>query len=177
MLREKHEKKKKREEKKNTSKSRPTAKQKQRQMDTHISSEEDEEETVMQLDDSSEYSEEFEALDDEAPSLFEDRQPVIGDFVLVELELEEGRNAGDKVHYVAKVLRVPEESGEFSVSYLRQSGKFGINDTFYFPHIEDIGDVSSEKVLGVLKEPVKGRTQRLSNILKFPFPFDKYNMH
>ena len=172
MLRMKNEKKRRKEEKKTTSRTRP----RQRQVVTHNSSEE-EDEVIMQLDDSSEYSDEFEGNEDEAPSIFQDRQAVVGDFVLVELELEEGRNAGDKVHYVGKVMSVSEESGEFSVSYLRLSGKYGINDTFYFPVIEDTGEVSSEKVLGVLCEPVKGRTQRLSNILKFPFAFDNYGIH
>ena len=127
MLRMKDEKKRRKEEKKTTSRTRP----RQRQVVTHNSSEE-EDEVIMQLDDSSEYSDEFEGNENEAPSIFQDRQAIVGDFVLVELELEEGRNAGDKVHYVGKVMSVSEESGEFSVSYLRLSGKYGINDTFLF---------------------------------------------
>ena len=56
--------------------------------------------------------------------------------------MEEGRNAGAKLHYVAKVLSVSEKSGEISVCNLRMSEKYGVSDTFYFPIIEDAGDVS-----------------------------------
>ena len=78
MLRMKDEKKRRKEEKKTTSRTRP----RQRQVVTHNSSEE-EDEVIMQLDDSSEYSDEFEGNEDEAPSIFQDRQAVVGDFVLV----------------------------------------------------------------------------------------------
>ena len=175
MLKQKDDKKRKKEEKNN----RPSRRRQRRnQVATPDDSEEEEEEDAvgMMCDDSSEYSDEFEELRP-TPSSFQDRQAVVGDFVLVELELEEGRNAGEKVHYVAKVVGWSEESEQFSVSYLRLSGKYGVNDTFYFPMIEDIGEVTSEKVLGVLPEPEKGRTQRLSNILKFPCAFGNYKMH
>ena len=176
MLREKDEKRKKKEEKKTTTTRR--GRPRQRKVVARDSSEEEEEDhATLELDDSSEYSDEVEDNDDQAPSPFQDRQAAVGDFVLVELELEEGRNAGAKVHYVAKVLSVSEESEEISVSYLRMSGKYGVCDTFYFPIIEDTGDVGRDKVLGVLCEPVKGRTQRLSNILKFPLPFHNFDMH
>ena len=177
MLREKDEKRRKKEEKKTNKPSRGRPRQKQVATHTSEEEEEDEDAVILRFDDSSEYSDEFEEFEDEAPSIFQDRQAIVGDFVLVELELEEGRNAGEKIHYVAKVLGWSEESEQFSVSYLRLSGKYGINDTFYFPVIEDIGEVTKEKVLGVLYEPEKGRTQRLSNILKFPCAFDKYKMH
>ena len=176
MLKDKDDKKRMKEEKKTKKPSRGRPKQKQ--VATQDSDDDDEEDAVvMRFDDSSEYSDEFEEIEEETTSIFQDRQAIVGDFVLVELELEEGRNAGDKIHYVAKVLGWSEESELFSLSYLRLSGKYGINDTFYFPVIEDIGEVSKENVLGVLHEPEKGRTQRLSNILKFPCAFDQYKIH
>ena len=175
MLKDKDDKKRMKEEKKKkATRGRP----KQKQVASQDSDDGDEEDAVvMRFDDSSEYSDELEEIEEETTSIFQDRQAIVGDFVLVELELEEGRNAGDKIHYVAKVLGWSEESELFSVSYLRLSGKYGIDDTFYFPVIEDIGEVSKEKVLGVLHEPEKGRTQRLSNILKFQCAFEKYNIH
>ena len=57
----------------------------------HGSSDEDETTMgVVQLDDSSEYSEE-DVEDMDAPYPFQKKAPAEGDFVLVELELEEGR--------------------------------------------------------------------------------------
>ena len=130
----------------------------------------------MQLDDSSEYSDEVEEVEDvSAPTPFQQKEIEEGDFILVELELEEGRNVGTKVHYVGKVL-TSEDSGEYNVSFLRMSGKFGVNDTFYFPIIPDEMGVKKEQILGVLFEPSKGKTQRLSNILKFAIPLHNYNL-
>ena len=119
--------------------------QRQRQVVTHNSSEE-EDEVIMQLDDSSEYSDEFEGNEDEAPSVFQDRQAVVGDFVLVELELEEGRNAGALCWEGNECVRG--EWRVFCVLFKTEWEIWHINDTFYFPVIEDIWEVSSEKVLG-----------------------------
>ena len=56
------------------------------------------------------------------------------------------------------------------------SGKFGVSDTFYFPIIKDEMAVKKEQILGVLFEPSKGKTQRLSNILKFDIPLLDYKL-
>ena len=173
MLREKEERRRKKEEKKGTKQSRGRPRKKQ--VVIQDSEEENEEEVPMTLDDSSEYSDEFEEPD-ESP-LFQEREARVGDFVLVELVIEAGRFVGEKIHYVAKVLDRSEESGLLSVSYLRLSGKYGMNDTFYFPVIEDVGEVTTEMVMGVLHEPEKGRTQRLSNIVTFSCKFDGYKIH
>ena len=130
----------------------------------------------MQLNDSSEYSDEvLEEEDVTAPTPFQQKEIEEGDFILVELRMEEGRNVGAKLHYVGKVLAI-DDSGEYNVSFLRMSGKFGVNDTFYFPIIEDEMAVKKEEILGVLFEPSKGKTQRLSNILKFDIPLLDYNL-
>ena len=199
-LREKEEKKRRKQEKAPARRGRPRSRQRE---EVGRDSEEEEAAAIQErvpLDDSSEYSEEEVGVEVEAPSLFLEREAAVGDFVLVELELEEGRNAGDKVHYVAKVLSVSEDrgeggsgevgssqvvgssevvgsGGEIEVSYLRKSGKYGIDDTFFFPIIEDTGHVGRDKVLGVLCEPLKGQTKRLSKIVKFPMQFVGYNLH
>ena len=67
---------------------------------------------VVQLDDSSEYSEE-EVEDLDAPYPFQEKAPAEEDFVLVKLEQEEGRQAGSKVHYVAKIISL--EKNHFNV--------------------------------------------------------------
>ena len=181
ILREKDEKRRKKQEKKTTTAKR--GRPKQRKVVAHNSSDEEVDDVLPQLDDSSEYSDEEVETEEQQPSLFQDRQAAVGDFVLVELQLEEGRTAGEKIHYVAKVLSVSVESGEsgdsgdFDVSYARLSGKSGDNDTFYFPNIEDTGMVSRGNVLGVLCEPEKGKTPRLSNIIKFHDRFTNYNIH
>ena len=58
----------------------------------------------------------------------------------MELELEEGRRAGAKVHYVGKILSL-EDSTKYNVSFLRLKSKLGIPDTFCFPLIEDTATV------------------------------------
>ena len=120
----------------------------------------------LQFDDSSEYSDEVEE-DHNAPYPFADKEPEAGDLILVELELEEGRNVGAKVNYVGKVL-VVEENGGFRVSFLRMTSSF-YRDTFRFPIIEDISEVSQDRCKGVLM-PLKGSTKRLSSIIKISPP-------
>lgn len=139
----------------------------------------DEEETdaddPMVLNDSSEYSGEEEERDVEMPHPFQDKVPAVDDFVLVELELEEGRNVGSKVHYVGKVLSL-EDDCQYNISFLRMSSKQGLKDTFYFPVNEDESKVSGDKFFGVLEEPQKGQTQRLCRIVHFKTPLTAYNM-
>ena len=170
-LRAKEERKRKKDEKQGETKRR----QKEQRVPIVPDNSDEEEELVMHLDDSSEYSDEVEEEDVTAPTPFQQKEPEEGDFILVELELEEGRNVGAKVHYVGKVLSV-DDSGEYNVSFLRMSGKFGLNDTFYFPIIQDEMEVKKEQILGVLFEPSRGRTQRLSSILKFDIPLLSYNI-
>ena len=147
-LRAKEERKRKKDEKQGETKRR----QKEQRVPIVPDNSDEEEELVMHLDDSSEYSDEVEEEDVTAPTPFQQKEPEEGDFILVELELEEGRNVGAKVHYVGKVLSV-DDSGEYNVSFLRMSGKFGLNDTFYFPIIQDEMEVKKEQILGVLFEP------------------------
>lgn len=60
----------------------------------------------MQLNDSSEYSDENckdEAPHKESTSIFEDKTPEPGDFILVELKVEEGKMKGTPLTYVIRV--------------------------------------------------------------------------
>ena len=102
------------------------------------------------------------------------KEAEIGNFNLVDLELEEGWNAGEKVHYVGKILSIEDDSS-YNVSFLRLKSKFGIPDTFCFPLIEDTAKVSRESSKGVLV-PRQGSTQRLSNIVKLYDPLFSFNM-
>ena len=137
-----------------------------------IETEDEDDPVALQLDDSSEYSEEVEEQDN-TPYPFADKEPEAGDFILIELELEEGRNVGTKVNYVGKVLAV-EENGGFRVSFLRMSSSFD-RDTFHFPIIEDISEVPQDRFKGVLM-PLKGSTKRLSSIIKISPPLTGFNM-
>ena len=109
--------------------------------------------------------------------MFQDKEGAIGDFILVELELEEGRNIGQKIHFVSKIEKILKGENSYEVIYVRLSTKSGSNDTFVFPHVEDRGSVSKDKVIGVLKDPMKGETKRLSNIIRFNRSFSNYNIH
>ena len=75
----------------------------------------------MVLDDSSEYSDEVfgedqDFLAEEQSYPFKEKKMEVGDFILVELELEEGRRAGANVHYVGEILSL-EDSTNYNVSF------------------------------------------------------------
>ncbi|MPC75416.1 hypothetical protein E2C01_069803 [Portunus trituberculatus] len=119
------------------------------------SSSEDEDNPQVVLDDSFEYSDEADGEAEDQPYPFM-QEAEIRDFILVELELEEGRNAGEKVHYVGKVLSIKDDTS-YNASFLRIKSKFGIPDNFCFPLIEDTAKVSKEPCKGVLM-PQQGCT-------------------
>lgn len=160
MMREKEDKEKKKRRIEDHTRGRPKSK---KEVVPDSSDEEEEEANAQALvDDSSEYTDEVEEREPEEPSPFLDRQAAVGDYVLVELALEEGRNAGQKIHYVAKALGV--ENDKLEVSYMRLSGKYGINDTFYYPNIEDTGHVDREKVLGFFANLRRARPKDLHTL-------------
>ncbi|MPC97425.1 hypothetical protein E2C01_092740 [Portunus trituberculatus] len=122
-----------------------------------LSSSEDEDNFEVVLDDSFEYSDEVDGEAEDHPYPFVQKEAEIGDFILVELELEEGRNAGEKMHYVGKILSIKDNSS-YNVGSLQIKSKFGIPDNFCFPLIEDTANVSKESCKGVLM-PQQGHTQ------------------
>ena len=83
----------------------------------------------------------------------------MGDFVLVELELEEGRNTGTLVCYVAKVLGIMED-GKLQLSFLQLKNVL-TKDTFTFPTILDEASVAPRQCKGVLVT-TQGGTKRIS---------------
>ena len=101
------------------------------------SSEDEEQNLNVSFQDSSEYSEEEPEQQEnfEEPSPFQGKVPEVGDYLLLELELEDGRFAGERVNYVGKVENV--QCDVLYINYLRLSGKFGKDDTFYFPDSVD----------------------------------------
>ena len=148
-------------------------KAKKKRVEVPVSDDDDADDPLpLALDDSSEYSDEVEE-DPERPYPFADKFPEVGDFILVELQLQEGRSAGDNVYYVGKILALCDNGG-FRVSFLRASSVF-VRDTFRFPIIEDISEVEQSRCKGVLV-PLRGSTQRLSNIIKISPPLQSYNM-
>ena len=96
----------------------------------------------------------------------------VGDFALVELTLEEGRNLGATVCYVAQVVSF-EEDGEVQFSFLRMKSVFSKDTSF--PPIEDITSVDRGQVKGVLRTR-KGSTQRQSTLIKVLPPLFSFNM-
>ena len=97
-----------------------------------------------------------------------------GDYVLVELKLEEGRNAGSLVCYVAQVKAILED-GKLKLSFLRMKSTF-TKDTFFFPVILDEESVEPGQCKGVLVTS-KGGTKRQADLVKVLPPLTAFNMH
>ena len=97
----------------------------------------------------------------------------VGDFVLVELKLEEGRNLGTPVCFVARVEAVLEEE-KLYLKFLRLKNPAS-KDSFTFPTIEDKDTVSVGQVKGVL--PVLPRTTaRQAHLVKVRHPLLQFKM-
>lgn len=96
----------------------------------------------------------------------------MGDFVLVELRVEEGRNVGAPVCYVAQVLAILED-GRLNLSFLRRSAL--TTDTFTFPTIIDEAAVQPGQCKGVLVTS-KALTKRQANLVKITPPLSAFNM-
>ena len=107
--------------------------------DHHPDSDYEDDPMPVQLDDFFEYSDEVEDLDDLDHYPFGGNEPEVGDFVLVELEVEEGRHVGAKVHYVGKILTIEKDAG-MTVSFLWKKSVY-VNGTICFPIIEDVTKV------------------------------------
>ena len=94
--------------------------------------------------------------------------------MLVELKLEEGRNSGALVCYVAQVLAVLED-GRLNLSFLRMRSAF-TKDSFAFPTIVDEAAVSRDQVKGVLVISRSG-TKRQADLIKVTPSLFAFNMH
>ena len=99
----------------------------------------------------------------------------VGDFVLAELPLEKGRNAGTLVCYVAKVMEVLQEEGKVKLSFLRMKS-CGMKDTFTFPPNEDVQVYDRDVLKGGLATN-RGATKRQSDLVKVYPPLLAFNMH
>ena len=97
----------------------------------------------------------------------------MGDFILVELKLEEGKNMGTLVCYVAQVVAIMED-GHFNLSFLRINSPFA-KDTFSFPTIPDLASVEPGQCKGVLVTS-KGATKRQASLVKVAPPLVAFNM-
>ena len=88
--------------------------------------------------------------------------------------MEEGRQAGTLVCYVARVMAV-EEDRRLTLSFLRLKDS-PLKDTYSFPTIDDIDQYEVGKVKGVLSVS-PGATKRQANLIKiFPPPLVAFNM-
>lgn len=151
-------------------KKRKTMPPEQQQEDSSSDSEDDL--IPVQMDDSSEYSDEVVDLALSACEYpFAEKEVEVSDFVLVELEVE-GKRESSKVYYVGKVLGM--EGEKYNISFLRSKCVY-VKDTFVFPHIEDEQEVERRRVIGVLVA-LKGSTKRQSHIIKINPPLTAFNM-
>ena len=91
----------------------------------------------------------------------------------MELKLEEGKNIGTLVCYVAQVLAIMED-GNLNLSFLRINSPF-TKDTFSFPAIADVTSIEPGQCKGVLVTS-KGATKRQADLVKVNPPLDAFNM-
>ncbi|KAG0713966.1 RNA-binding protein 45 [Chionoecetes opilio] len=152
-------------EKKREQEARQAAKRRRRSEPVEASSSDEEAADNPALcDDSSEYSDEFaEELEHDAATYpFVQKEPEVGDFVLVQLVFK-GKRSEELVHFVAKVISL-EEDGRLQLDFLRIKSPL-LKDTFHFPAIGDVDSVDRSRVLGVLTVST-GTTQRQANLIK-----------
>ncbi|KAG0720096.1 hypothetical protein GWK47_049168 [Chionoecetes opilio] len=122
-------------EKKREQEARQAAKRRRRSEPVEASSSDEEAADNPALcDDSSEYSDEFaEELEHDAATYpFVQKEPEVGDFVLVQLVFK-GKRSEELVHFVAKVISL-EEDGRLQLDFLRIKSPL-LKDTFHFPAI------------------------------------------
>ncbi|KAG0713848.1 Jerky -like [Chionoecetes opilio] len=163
-------------EKKREQEARQAAKRRRRSEPVEASSSDEEAADNPALcDDSSEYSDEFaEELEHDAATYpFVQKEPEVGDFVLVQLVFK-GKRSEELVHFVAKVISL-EEDGRLQLDFLRIKSPL-LKDTFHFPAIGDVDSVDRSRVLGVLTVST-GTTQRQANLIKVLPPLRDFNMH
>ena len=92
----------------------------------------------------------------------------------MKLLLLKGKEAGDYVHYVAKVLQLSEDGDAMEVNYLRCSSQ-ATKDTFKYPPGNDVYWVDASSVLGVLTV-TRGATKRLANLVKISPALTHFSM-
>ena len=98
----------------------------------------------------------------------------MGVFVLVELLLEEGRNAGTLISYDAKFLEILED-GQLNLKFLCMKSAFTKN-IFTFLTIEDVALVEPRQIKGVLVT-YKGIAKIQSHLVKVSPPHFHFNMY
>ncbi|KAG0719895.1 hypothetical protein GWK47_049552 [Chionoecetes opilio] len=133
-------------EKKREQEARQAAKRRRRSEPVEASSSDEEAADNPALcDDSSEYSDEFaEELEHDAATYpFVQKEPEVGDFVLVQLVFK-GKRSEELVHFVAKVISL-EEDGRLQLDFLRIKSPL-LKDTFHFPAIGDVDSVDRSRV-------------------------------
>ena len=97
----------------------------------------------------------------------------VGDFVLVELQLQEGKHSGTPVCYVARVEAVL-EGDLLELKFLRLKNP-PIKDTFTFPPIDDTDTIAVGQVKGVL-DILTRSTARQANLVKVKHPLVTFNV-
>ena len=97
----------------------------------------------------------------------------VGDFVLVELQLQEGKHSGTPVCYVARVKALL-EGDLLELKFLRLNNP-PIKDTFTFPPNDDIDTIAVGQVKGVL-DILTRSTARQANLVKVKHPLVTFNV-
>ena len=104
------------------------------------------------------------------PHAFEvlEREPKLGDFVLVEFD------TAPKKYYIGILISAKDLTGDFEISYLRRKEK---TSQFVYPQVPDIASVAIKDIKVVLPEPrSSGKTKRQSSYLYFDVNFDLINV-
>ena len=104
------------------------------------------------------------------PNAFEvlEREPKLGDFVLVEFD------TAPKKYHIGILISAKDLTGDFEISYLRRKEK---TSQFVYPQVPDIASVAIKDIKVVLPEPrSSGKTKRQRSYLYFDVNFDLMNV-
>lgn len=105
------------------------------------------------------------------PSGFEelDREPILGDFVLVLFETKIA------VFYIGQVAKEKDLENDIEINFLRKSLKDERH--FVFPVVPDVASVSLDDIKMILPTPTcLGKTKRLQSSFKFELDFTSLNI-
>lgn len=122
--------------------------------------------TVVPLDDSDEFEEES------FPDCEEDREPTIGDYVVVEYASKRSR-----CFYAGKIIKLDQEAGTAETKFLRrcQVKKDCTRMTFVYPDEEEVSTHDMASICLKLPEPqMSGGTRRCQKKLIFPIDLSQF---
>lgn len=102
----------------------------------------------------------------EDPEIDYEKKPQKDDFVLVSFP--------GNVYYIGKIISDIDNDGDFVISYLRKSEKYG--GCFIYPNNPDIHSVNQKDIVITLPAPSHAPSKRLSNLIRFAISLGNYHV-